>query len=473
MKKMIQSIAVILFSAAAASAGAQDAPAPTTASEKVTAPSAIGGRFYVAPMFSYTFADNSRKTDDGIGGFIAIGKQIDPAFNIEALVSYTKFDAESGDGSEELTGVGLGLMVFPSKTLSGLFGAASLQYGFGQSDIVTNPDSDEDSMVWDLGLGYLIGPIGWLNDGGLRIEARGRIDEKRQGGKNDFYESVVSAGLLVPIGAPPAPPAEPVAPVVVVPVPADTDGDGVADEIDQCPGTPAGAKVNEVGCEAPPCKKPLPGERVSLAGCGAGAVFVLNGVSFEFDKARLTPNAKTILDGVSDELQTFADIKVELSGHTDSRGADSYNQRLSEARAESVLEYLVSKGIVESRMTAVGFGESQPVADNNTDEGREQNRRVELKIISGGAAEPTAPAATPEASAPTEAEAAAAAPPTAPAAEPATVAEPLPAAEGTATPAADPAPAAEPAADSAAAPAEAAAAPATTEETAPTAPPAN
>jgi len=108
---------------------------------------------------------------------------------------------------------------------------------------------------------------------------------------------------------------------------------------------------------------------------------VLQGVTFEFNQARLTANAKTILDGVADALTARAEIRVEVGGHTDSRGSDSYNQKLSENRAQSVMQYLIGKGIDAGRMSAKGYGESHPVADNETDDGRELNRRVELKIV--------------------------------------------------------------------------------------------
>ncbi|MCV5900774.1 OmpA family protein, partial [Escherichia coli] len=74
------------------------------------------------------------------------------------------------------------------------------------------------------------------------------------------------------------------------------------------------------------------------------------------------------------------DIKVEIGGHTDSKGSDAYNLSLSDKRSKSVKDYLVSKGVAAGRMTTRGYGESMPVADNNTDEGRELNRRVELKV---------------------------------------------------------------------------------------------
>ncbi|NKF20818.1 OmpA family protein [Solimonas marina] len=135
----------------------------------------------------------------------------------------------------------------------------------------------------------------------------------------------------------------------------------------------------------PKCEQPQPGQALSLDGCKVGDKLVLNGVNFDFDKARLTLNAKTLLDQVAAELKRHADIEVEVDGHTDSKGSDAYNMKLSEQRAKAVKAYLVDQGIDASRMTTRGYGETMPIADNGTDEGREKNRRVELKITAGGA----------------------------------------------------------------------------------------
>lgn len=183
--------------------------------------------------------------------------------------------------------------------------------------------------------------------------------------------------------APPAPPPPPVAepePVAVVPV------------VEEPPPPPP---------PPPPCQGPDGDQAMNLEGCKTGDTIVLRGVNFDFNKSSLTVNAKTILDMVAEALTKRTDIKVEVDGHTDSKGSDSYNQSLSEKRAASVMQYLVSKGIDASRMTAVGMGESQPVADNETDEGRELNRRVELKVLEAGGGgvvvePPAADAAAPE-----------------------------------------------------------------------------
>lgn len=129
------------------------------------------------------------------------------------------------------------------------------------------------------------------------------------------------------------------------------------------------------------CQMPESGKPVSLEGCKSGDTIVLHGVNFEFNKATLTINAKSLLDQVADALVARADIKVEIDGHTDGKGTEAYNQKLSDSRAKSVATYLVAKGIAKDRLTSKGFGKSMPIADNETDEGREKNRRVELKVL--------------------------------------------------------------------------------------------
>jgi outer membrane protein OmpA-like peptidoglycan-associated protein len=148
------------------------------------------------------------------------------------------------------------------------------------------------------------------------------------------------------------------------PLPKDTDGDGVNDDKDRCPSTPAGVKVDEEGCQVlfEPKKKTL----------------ILEGVNFETGKADLTEESKTILNGVAESLVANEEIKVQVSGHTDSRGSAALNKRLSQARATSVKNYLIEKGVAADRLTAVGYGPSRPIASNKTEAGRAQNRRVEL-----------------------------------------------------------------------------------------------
>lgn len=145
----------------------------------------------------------------------------------------------------------------------------------------------------------------------------------------------------------------------------DNDGDGVLDALDKCP--------NVVGvAENSGCPKTEEIKRGKL---------VLSGVAFESGKAILTPNSYTILDQVYESLAEWTNVKLEIQGHTDNQGSDQVNLRLSQERAETVMNYLIRKGISSSRLNAIGLGESAPIADNRTAAGRALNRRVELKRV--------------------------------------------------------------------------------------------
>ena len=157
----------------------------------------------------------------------------------------------------------------------------------------------------------------------------------------------------------PEPPAE--QPVAL----ADSDGDGVTDDKDKCPGTPAGTRVDANGC-------PEVGESLAR----------LEDVYFDFNKATLKPGAGPTLDQAASTLKANPNMSIRLEGHTDSVGSDGYNRRLSQRRADAVRRYLAGQGVGAGRLDSVGKGESQPVASNATNQGRAQNRRVEF-IVSG------------------------------------------------------------------------------------------
>ena len=110
---------------------------------------------------------------------------------------------------------------------------------------------------------------------------------------------------------------------------------------------------------------------------------VLRGVNFDFDKSNIRADARPILDEAISTLKEYKQITLSVDGHTDSVGTEEYNNKLSLRRAKSVADYLAKGGIDSKRMAEKGFGESQPVASNDTAEGRAQNRRVELKILQG------------------------------------------------------------------------------------------
>lgn len=157
---------------------------------------------------------------------------------------------------------------------------------------------------------------------------------------------------VVAAAAPPPPPPPP------PPAPApDADGDGVPDAADRCPNTPAGDRVDARGCSCD----------------------VTRQLQFAFGSAKLTEADKVMLDEVAGNLIALGFVSGTIEGHTDSVGSEAFNQRLSEQRAEAVADYLGNRGIARGRLRVVGFGLSQPVADNATEEGRAENRRVVMR----------------------------------------------------------------------------------------------
>lgn len=160
----------------------------------------------------------------------------------------------------------------------------------------------------------------------------------------------------------------------------DEDDDGVFDRRDRCPDTPANTPVEHHGCPLPqypasvkPVEPaPAPTEVVTLSDA--------NDVLFAFNKSDLTPAARSELDALMAKLQNADVVSIKVVGHTDSVGSDAYNQGLSERRASSVAGYLLSQGLAPDKLTSEGRGEREPVADNDSDAGRAQNRRVELHI---------------------------------------------------------------------------------------------
>jgi len=172
---------------------------------------------------------------------------------------------------------------------------------------------------------------------------------------NDLQKQLESMKVQ-PVVAPPQPaamatPAEKPA--------ADADKDGVSDAADLCPGSPAGAPVNGLGC---PSQQGI----------------VLEGVTFKSGTAVLTPVSQKKLDQVAIVLNKVPQVKIEVAGYTDNVGDGKRNLNLSIERAEAVVKYLTSKGVATAQLIAKGYGVENPVADNASPEGRQKNRRIEL-----------------------------------------------------------------------------------------------
>ncbi len=220
----------------------------------------------------------------------------------------------------------------------------------------------------DLQAGYLTNSYGevvmtggqecWNIGGGLEgpVEACGDVIEVAA------VEELDSDGDGVPDGQDECPDTPQGVEVDANGCPKDSDGDGVPDYLDKCPGTPSGSKVDANGCQII-----------------EDLVLKVTTDHFKFDSASLEPAMIKALDGVLGQINaSTGDENLQIIGHTDSTGPDSYNQGLSERRAQSVANYLIQNGFPKTKLTVSGMGEKQPVADNSTREGRTMNRRVEI-----------------------------------------------------------------------------------------------
>ncbi len=381
-----------------ANALAQDGPADT---------SPFPQGWYVVPMATYMRADDQRCGVDNKTGVAAIlGHRGDFAslefwaqvLSLPMECTYTVPAPTMSDpnatatvnekGDLELTGGGLGLLLGPfveGGILSRFFGIVG--FGLLEEKNVSFPLRDSTAIIGDAGLGYMHPFEVWGVRGALRTEARYRYDYQqppRPANTPSTYNDVLfNLGVQIALSRQAESQAAETAQVVPLVV-VDSDQDGVNDDRDQCPDTPPGSYVSNVGCPKPPeaAAPVVESPKVTtLQNAKAGDTIVLTGVTFESGRAVLQSNARTILDGVGRQLAARPELRIEIGGHTDSRGADSYNQSLSQQRAEAVQQYLAEQGVGAERLTAVGYGESEPVDTHDTGAGRARNRRIEMKVL--------------------------------------------------------------------------------------------
>ena len=323
----------------------------------------LDDRWYVAPFGTFVQPSGNRNIHNGWGGGMGIGKIINEYFNVEVRGFWQGLDGKNG-GNYDFTGGSVDLQyyfmrgAFSPYAVVGVGGMNTSGASVGDNHR-TGGGTSAASVLGEIGLGAT---YELADNFLLRADVRYRNNYEGGGGvwkhENDFNDMVVNAGFVIPFGEKPKP-AE--APVAAAPTPEcstrDTDHDGVNDCDDKCPGTMAGAKVDDQGC-------PI---RIEL-----------KGVNFNYNSAELTAGAKSILDGVAEQLIAFPEKKdIEVAGHTSSEGTNAYNMKLSIRRSQSVADYLKWAG-VKNKLYPKGYGEDYPIADNKTEAGRDKNRRVEL-----------------------------------------------------------------------------------------------
>ena len=387
--------------------------------------------WYLAPALVYTNDDADRRIDDSLaGGQLSLGRAISERIVLEGLLGYS--DIEGFPAQQHLeAGVNVLAFLSPDSAIS-----PYLLAGVGYLGVDIDNAGDENRPAGSIGIGFT-----WAfgeSSLSLRAEHRARIAYESD---NNLTDQISTIGLQFSFGSGRSSVSDSdgdfvidewdkcpgTAPGVEVDntgcaLDRDGDGDGVGDSADACPNTPYGVQVNAAGC--PPdsdgdgvadpwdrcpntvvavvvdadgceqdsdadnvvnrldrCPNTTAGVRVDVNGCEIRDIIELPGVNFASNADRLLGGAEQVLADAAATLAKYPDLIVEVAGHTDSDGSIDHNQGLSERRASTVRDYLINAGAGAANLSARGYGEARPVADNATAQGKASNRRVELRIL--------------------------------------------------------------------------------------------
>jgi OmpA-OmpF porin, OOP family len=328
------------------------------------AAAADGDEWYVTPFIGGESPDYRRDVNkNDLAWGAAFGRELGPIFNIEfsgnaATDAYTRSPGALPPGHLNLDAASLDLLAVANRTgivspYIGLgLGAVRVDYKF---DGGFDPGYDTRLAV-ETEVGLMVKM--WESaDKTSKLSFRPELKFRwADPGNYNLKDYLYMVGLQYSFGGSPVAP-----PVAAVPPPP--------------PPPPPAAPPPPPPTPAPAPTPPPPAyvERSALT---------LEGVNFAFNRADLTAESRPVLDGVAEGLKKHPRVKVEIQGHTDSVGKAAYNLKLSQHRAESVLNYLVTDGVSADQLTAKGYGETQPVASNKTDDGRAKNRRVVMYVLS-------------------------------------------------------------------------------------------
>ena len=337
------------------------------------------GQFYVHPMFTYFDPPGKLGYDDyATGPGIVLGWSFLDNWAMEAEYDTQQPDLKSpvgGKGDVNNWAANIVYMM-PGPRLFTPF--VTVGGGRGEYDRDSFGNTSTQNQ-YNFGVGTYIGTSKRIS---FRADVRGiYLNDAEK------LQPWAGVGVVFKFGKTKEAPAPVVAPKVV-----DTDGDGVPDGTDACPGTPAGVKVDARGCpldsdgDGVPdyldkCPDTPRGTKVDATGCpiAVATTFDLT-VEFAFNSAEINDLSFRELRKAMTFLRENPTTKAVIEGNTDSKGADAYNQKLSERRAAAVKEVLVKSDIEGARLSTVGYGETKPVASNDTEEGRAKNRRVSIVV---------------------------------------------------------------------------------------------
>jgi OOP family OmpA-OmpF porin len=323
---------------------------PTAQADKV-----VDDRFYVAPFGTFIQPGGDRGSNNGWGGGMGFGKMLDEHFNVELKGFYQSMSGGNQTGSWNLAGGSADVQYFIMRdtfspyTVLGLGGMNSGHNGGSGAGFIGEAGAGFTYEVSD----------NFLVRSDVRYRYNQNFNANLQPGTNEFHDMVVNLGFVVPLGPKPVAPVE-VAEAAPAPVAApdcstmDDDGDGVNNCDDLCPNTLAGVKVSIKGC------------------------WIVD-VKFDNDKDIIKPEYFANLDNTAAEIKNHPDLMIEIQGHTSKTGGFKHNMKLSERRAMAVKTYLVD-GTDSPNLTTRGYGWTQPIDTNDTEEGRANNRRVQLEV---------------------------------------------------------------------------------------------
>lgn len=345
---------------------------------QTTSAQEIESGVYINPNLGYYHFDGDRNLEDHSTLGLGIGYQFDRNWSAEFnyLMSETEVDSTGGNDVD--------LDQFRVDVLYNFSRDAKFQpflaAGIGENRFDTNgPDYDETIAGLGGGVKY------FFTD---RLSLRGDVrvfhsfDEEDQ----DLW---LGLGLNYSFGSPSTSSAPVVQTAAVAAV--DSDGDGVVDSADRCPNTPSGRQVDSNGCEVDGDNDGVPDSRDDCLDTSAGAKVDDKGcyillsetriieleINFPNNSAEIQSQFISEIQEVADFMKEYALTKVIVEGHTDDRGSESYNQQLSERRAQAVAAVLVNQlSVASDRVSAIGKGEMSPIASNDTADGRASNRRV-------------------------------------------------------------------------------------------------
>lgn len=344
-----------------------------------------GYKYEITPMIGGAITEGNISLDDYANAGLSIGFNLDDSMfdQVELGILKSIGSVDYSDGTD--TGITRIFTNFIkdyklSEDMS-LYALAGLGVEVFEDEKFNNEDGPFAN--YGVGLRYELG-----NDLALKTDIRHLI-EADHGDNNLLY----TVGLAIPFGKKAMAPVaqEPVKPMPIVPVKeveGDADGDGVADSKDKCPNSSPVAVVDANGCEIDTdgdgvvdskdqCPNTPKGDIVDNDGCSLKVDLNIN---FKFDSAQIDTSYDSKIKKFATFMKQFPSVKAKIEAHTDSKGTEDYNNKLSQRRAASALKALKAYGIDASRLKSMGYGESKPLATNDTAEGRAENRRVEGTI---------------------------------------------------------------------------------------------